>query len=590
VTFYPAAQLLPNTTYTVVVTTSIRDIRGRAVPSPQTARCTTVTAGPTLAAGQVTISFPDRTTGRVRVTATQGTAEPEHLVLLLNTSSGSTTSTTVNADGSSTGELFALLGDELLAVIQNDEGNQTVLPIGTYRDVDGTTVVTRLGGEVTGGGDARLTLPPGSVIGPTPVKVTLKAPGALPVSLPPAFQPLGGLDIEAQGAVLTGDIKASIPLPAGFTPPPGAAAQGFLAQLVTLNGQPETVIVDAARVVGERLINGSPPFPGLQHLVVLHTTPAGATFQPFGANSFWYFVNPLPYPALVLGTVTRPMGAPVGPGTIRLEEPGPAGRPVEADYFLEDRGATVVVRPRQHLKFATPYQVSIEGTLEDQDGQPLGRRLTTGFTTAAPAAAGVAIRNAKDVALLGEVAFVLDRERGLAVVNGGPAGVHVLDLTNLLHQPIGQVNLGFDDGPPPFTGSSLDGVTHTYTAQRLYFPTATVTDASGGQTRASTVVNVFPLPDLVGKRNTIKAALRRGDLEGALALISVGRRATYRALLTALGPRLAQIDQMLTDLRFVDQHEGRAEFQMLRVEDGILLSYFVLFAVDQDRIWRLTFF
>jgi hypothetical protein len=658
VTFYPAAKLLPNTTYTVAVTTSIRDIRGRAVPSPQTSRFTTVKAGPTLAAGQITISFPDRTTGRVRVTATQGTAEPDNLVLLLNTSSGSTTSTTVNADGSFTGELFALLGDELLAVIQNDEGNQTVLPIGTYRDVDGTAVVTRLGGEVTGGGDAKLTLPPGSVIGPTPVKVTLKAPGDLPVQLPASFQSLGGLEIEAQGTVLKGDVKASIPLPAGFTPPTGAAAQGFLAQLVTIAGQPETVIVDAARVVGGRLVNASPPFPGLQHLVVLHSTPAGATFQPFGANTFWYFINPLPYPALVTGTVTRtdgrpvpgaivragggsplalsgsegkyalhvyptaltpqsfivtatdpasglsqsatifvqawtpdqggglftqhftlgpaplerdttpptitltpqalslhqagpgrvntgdavsvvvsiaddrgvrpetvtlavngqglaltwldpgpearprlanfsatfrasepdrayvltalgadtsgnaataeavlqsvtgalpanlpgraptllvgqgvprdgargvnvlveirlpfseaifaPGGAPVGPETIRLEELGPAGRPVEVDYFLEDRGATVLLRPRQALKFATPYQVSIQGTLEDQDGQPLGRPLTTRFTTTAPATAAVAIRNAKDVALLGEVAFVLDRERGLAVVN-----------------------------------------------------------------------------------------------------------------------------------------------------------------------------
>src|SRR3990172_9333295 len=88
VTFYPAARLLPNTTYTVVVTTGVRDLRGRSVPAPQTSRFTTVRLGPSVAAGQITISFPDRTTGRVRVTATQGMAEPDNLVLLINKSSG----------------------------------------------------------------------------------------------------------------------------------------------------------------------------------------------------------------------------------------------------------------------------------------------------------------------------------------------------------------------------------------------------------------------------------------------------------------------------------------------------------------------
>lgn len=59
------------------------------------------------------------------------------------------------------------------------------------------------------------------------------------------------------------------------------------------------------------------------------------------------------------------------------------------------------------------------------------------------------------------------------------------------------------------------GVSHTYGEERLFAPTLTVTDDLGNRTSASTVVNVFVLPDLIANWNALKDALRRGDVEGA---------------------------------------------------------------------------
>ncbi|MBI3455806.1 MAG: hypothetical protein HY002_08460 [Candidatus Rokubacteria bacterium] len=44
----------------------------------------------------------------------------------------------------------------------------------------------------------------------------------------------------------------------------------------------------------------------------------------------------------------------------------------------------------------------------------------------------------------------------------------------------------------------------------------------------------------------------------------------------------------VTQLALVD--EDQAEYQMIRVDDGLRLSYLVLFVRDADGLWRLKFF
>ena len=88
----------------------------------------------------------------------------------------------------------------------------------------------------------------------------------------------------------------------------------------------------------------------------------------------------------------------------------------------------------------------------------------------------------------------------------------------------------------------------------------------------------------------MRDALRQGNIEGALDFISLSKRESYRRMLEALGPQTANIDQILTDISFVKHRGLRAEYQMIRIDDGERISHFVLFVLDNDGIWRIKFF
>jgi hypothetical protein len=142
--------------------------------------------------------------------------------------------------------------------------------------------------------------------------------------------------------------------------------------------------------------------------------------------------------------------------------------------------------------------------------------------------------------------------------------------------------------PPP------DDRTFTYAAPGLYFPTVTVTDATG---RVSTATGLVQVADravfdaqLQQRWAGMKDALRRGDLAGALDAMATRARDTYQPLLAALTVPLSQIDQVLTDIALVGLDEFQAEYDMVRIENGVAVSYLVLFVRDDDGVWRVRFF
>jgi putative SOS response-associated peptidase YedK len=55
-------------------------------------------------------------------------------------------------------------------------------------------------------------------------------------------------------------------------------------------------------------------------------------------------------------------------------------------------------------------------------------------------------------------------------------------------------------------------------------------------------------------------------------------------------PQLSNIDAILTDISPVVFDGDRAEYQMIRMDNGIRISHFILFVKDADGIWRLEFF
>lgn len=147
------------------------------------------------------------------------------------------------------------------------------------------------------------------------------------------------------------------------------------------------------------------------------------------------------------------------------------------------------------------------------------------------------------------------------------------------------------DGTIDFSGEALDEIIFQYAAPGLYFPKVIVTDVQGTQTVENAAVLVLPPADLVAllqaKWQGLKDALRAGNVPRALGFIAIGRRAQYDEIFRNLTVPLSVIDQVLTDIRFVQARAQTVEFEMLRSDERGQLSYLVRFAVDEDGIWRL---
>ncbi len=177
------------------------------------------------------------------------------------------------------------------------------------------------------------------------------------------------------------------------------------------------------------------------------------------------------------------------------------------------------------------------------------------------------------------------------------SGLAPLTVSFSLATPIGIVGVGADfdgDGALDFTGDRLDDQRFAYARPGLYFPTVTIIDDRGGTWTTTAVIQVYDFAVLDGLLRTkwagLKAGLRGGDVEGALQFVAAAQRDGYRELLSALTLPLSNVDAVLGDVSFVSAGDDRAEYQMIRVDKGIRLSYLVIFVRDEDGVWRLEFF
>jgi hypothetical protein len=171
-----------------------------------------------------------------------------------------------------------------------------------------------------------------------------------------------------------------------------------------------------------------------------------------------------------------------------------------------------------------------------------------------------------------------------------PLIVELLALS-LLERPIVLFELDFEgDGVVDLSSATFDSVSHTYSEEGLFFPTLIVTDDLGNKTSATTIVNVFALSDLVAKWDDMKDALRIGDIDGALSFIAEESRDRYQEIFSVISSQLFQIESFLTDINLRTVEGNQAEFEMLRISEGVEVSFYVLFVRDNDGIWRLRTF
>ncbi len=150
------------------------------------------------------------------------------------------------------------------------------------------------------------------------------------------------------------------------------------------------------------------------------------------------------------------------------------------------------------------------------------------------------------------------------------------------------------DGTQDQTIADPDNVSFTYEQEGLYYPTVTVTDDQGYQYTDTIAINVLSLDKMDvlfnAKWGGMKSALINGDIEGAIALFDESFREVYREQFTTLSSILNTIGNELGYLRLVAIGDNRAEYEIIVTREGVTYSYYLLFARDNDGLWKIRAF
>jgi len=150
------------------------------------------------------------------------------------------------------------------------------------------------------------------------------------------------------------------------------------------------------------------------------------------------------------------------------------------------------------------------------------------------------------------------------------------------------------DGVVDVAGPALDEHVVTYPRAGIYVARAVITDTAGAVSTATAVVRVFDAAaldsHLQAKWSAMRDALRRGDIAAGVSHIVQRRRADYEAAFRLLSGSLPAIDSILTDVAPLTIRNASAISEMRRMDDGLLKSFEIRFAIDGDGIWRLEAF
>jgi hypothetical protein len=271
--------------------------------------------------------------------------------------------------------------------------------------------------------------------------------------------------------------------------------------------------------------------------------------------------------------ITDPVGGPAVPSGVLLVRGTVASGGAEV-------GVTVngVVAARQGSSFAALVPVAAPSVT-----------LTAVATTESGATATHAVTVA--VSDLGENVLALR-------AHPGTGGVRLTTSFSLLGGlvPV-RIELDVDgDGQMDFDGPTLDGQTFSYPTPGLFFPRIRVTDAQGAVFTATGLVQVLDPAALEillqAQWSGLRDALTRGDVSAAVTLFAGASRDAYHDQLTALAgagalPQVAADLGAITRVRVLDR---AAEYELRAARSGTLYSFYVLFVIDTDGVWRLRVF
>lgn len=261
-----------------------------------------------------------------------------------------------------------------------------------------------------------------------------------------------------------------------------------------------------------------------------------------------------------------------------LESRGPAG--VRLSAFLPIQGHAI--------EFVVPAQF---------DGHRFAARapLTTGEVRIVARASNAAGRTAEDaVTVRAEPdpdALRMEWPEVSPKTGFAPLAV-TFDIRGVDPSDLSRLDLDADgDGVPDFTLASFvnsRNVTFEYRVERLYMATVQVGDPAGQSATFRIPISVIPRPDLPALWTDFRAALARGDLDGALWFVADEARDRYRRVFEDLRADLPAVAASLQDLGTPVLRSGYASAGVTRIRDGQTEAFVVAFVRDTDGVWRIA--
>jgi hypothetical protein len=154
------------------------------------------------------------------------------------------------------------------------------------------------------------------------------------------------------------------------------------------------------------------------------------------------------------------------------------------------------------------------------------------------------------------------------------------------------------DGVIDYTGTTFEDISHTYTAEGIYYPTLTVTDDQGNtysDTIAITVLNKAQIDALLkSKWEGMKGALRYKDVEGALTQFVEETKEQYRQAFNYISDIIPDVVNGMQNIELVYLKDKVSKFRIRREQiiegNPQEITYYVYFVKDNDGIWKIEKF
>ncbi len=160
-------------------------------------------------------------------------------------------------------------------------------------------------------------------------------------------------------------------------------------------------------------------------------------------------------------------------------------------------------------------------------------------------------------------------------------------------------SMDFDgDGIVDYSGSTFEGVSHTYSTEGIYTATVTVTDTAGNEYSDSITIVVLNRQEidtlLRQKWEGMKERLGRRDVEGALQYFLGLYKETYRRAFSVIIDRLPQVVSNMEDIELIYLFDNVAKYRITRTMDidGVqrVVTFYIYFSKDSKGVWRIDRF